>query len=181
MFKLLPLAQVSSWFMQQITVLGWQQLCGEHDKSIDPHHNEVLTWPAHVIVLGTLEEIRRERNDHVPVSKKAGTGVCTYTLQTMPLWVTHAFAVLLSVQKVQEQSPPKSCNLTFWPHELGLGGRGNDTWSPSFLEVNALCGWPLQLQTCCSMGEGRARKWPKRFWAQVTSRPFFSSTKIKFK
>lgn len=41
--------------MEQVTVLGRQQLSGEHDKGIDPHHDEVLTGPAHVIVLGALQ------------------------------------------------------------------------------------------------------------------------------
>lgn len=111
MLELLPLAQVSSWFMQQVTVFGRQQLGGEHDESIDPHHNEVLTWPAHVIVLGALEEMVREKwsmhwqpqgwvRAHTPCRSRSH-------------WVTHALVVLLSVQKVQEQSPPKSCNLTF--------------------------------------------------------------------
>lgn len=40
--------------MEQVTVLGRQQLRGEHDKGIDPHHDEVLAGPAHVIVLGAL-------------------------------------------------------------------------------------------------------------------------------
>lgn len=40
--------------MEQVTVLGRQQLRGEHDKGIDPHHDEVLAGPAHVVVLGAL-------------------------------------------------------------------------------------------------------------------------------
>lgn len=30
-------------------------MSGEHDKGIDPHHDEVLTGPAHVVVLSALE------------------------------------------------------------------------------------------------------------------------------
>lgn len=41
--------------MEQVTVLGRQQLSGEHDKGIDPHHDEMLTGPAHVVVLGALQ------------------------------------------------------------------------------------------------------------------------------
>lgn len=42
--------------MEQVTVLGRQQLSGEHDEGIDPHHDEMLTGPAHVIVLCALQK-----------------------------------------------------------------------------------------------------------------------------
>lgn len=52
--------------MEQVTVLGRQQLRGEHDKGVNPHHDEVLTGPAHVIVLSALQrdQTRTWHNRH---------------------------------------------------------------------------------------------------------------------
>lgn len=57
--------------MEQVTVLGGQQLRGEHDKGIDPHHDEVLAGPAHVIVLGALQRNQTRTWHHC---HKAGGG-----------------------------------------------------------------------------------------------------------
>lgn len=67
-------------------------------------------------------------------------GVCTYALQTNAT-LSHTCTGCPAVRaEVQEQSPPKSFNLTFWLYELGLGGRGNYILSASFLEeVSVLC------------------------------------------
>lgn len=40
--------------MEQVAVAGWQQLTHQHHKRIDPHHDQVLARPAHVIVLSAL-------------------------------------------------------------------------------------------------------------------------------
>lgn len=40
--------------MEQVAVARGQQLTHQHDKRIDPHHDQMLTGPAHVIVLGAL-------------------------------------------------------------------------------------------------------------------------------
>lgn len=140
--------------MQQITVFGWQQLCGEHDKSIDPHHNEVLTRPAHVVVLGTLEEIRRERNDPC-TGEREGRDGCTYAPQTNAI-LSHTCTGCPAVRAESSRAESsKSFNLTSWLCELGLGGRGNYVLSASFLEeVSDPCERPIRLQMCFSVGEG---------------------------
>lgn len=52
--EFLPAAKVSSRAMKQVAVTGWQQLAHQHHECIDPHHDQMLTWPAHIIVLGAL-------------------------------------------------------------------------------------------------------------------------------
>ena len=181
MFKLLPLAQVSSWFMQQITVLGWQQLCGEHDKSIDPHHNEVLTWPAHVIVLGTLEEIRRERNDPC-TGEQEGRDGCVYIRPADNATLSHT---CICCPAVRAESSRAESSKILQPDFLVAWvrvGRERQLYFKSFLSRRSECSlWMTTPAADVLLNGWRALKWPKRFWAQVTSRSFFSSTKIKFK
>lgn len=53
--------------MEQVAILGRQQLSGEHDEGVDPHHDEVLTRPPHVVVLGALQR-ERTRAWHAAVN-----------------------------------------------------------------------------------------------------------------
>lgn len=56
--QFLPTAKVSCRAMKQVAVAGGQQLAHQHHKRVDPHHDKMLTWPAHVIVLGALWKTR---------------------------------------------------------------------------------------------------------------------------
>lgn len=55
--------------MEQVAILGRQQLSGEHDEGVDPHHDEVLTRPPHVVVLGALQR-ERTRTWHAAVTRQ---------------------------------------------------------------------------------------------------------------
>lgn len=52
--QLLPAAEVRGGAVQQVAVAGRQQLAHQHDEGVDPHHDQVLARPAHVVVLGAL-------------------------------------------------------------------------------------------------------------------------------
>ena len=67
--------------MEQVTVLGRQQLSGEHDKGINPHHDEVLTGPAHVVVLGALQRDQTRTWHHC---HKTEEGMTRDTLRVHP-------------------------------------------------------------------------------------------------
>ena len=71
--QFLPAAQVSGRAMQQVAVAGRQQLTHQHHKRIDPHHDQMLTGPAHVIVLRALLELMGKGTVYLLVySKKPG-------------------------------------------------------------------------------------------------------------
>lgn len=59
-FEALPAAQMCGGAMQQVAVAGREQLTHQHDEGVDPHHDQVLTGPAHVVVLCFLQT-RRDR------------------------------------------------------------------------------------------------------------------------
>lgn len=63
----LPAAQVRCGAMQQVAVTGRQQLAHQHHKRIDPHHDQVLTRPAHVVVLRALENMEQSVKPHAPI------------------------------------------------------------------------------------------------------------------
>jgi hypothetical protein len=63
----------------------------------------VLTRPAHVVILGTLEEIRGEPI-HALAGTEAGKGVWTYALQTNATLSQHALVVLMSVQSLPKST-----------------------------------------------------------------------------
>lgn len=54
--QFLPAAEVSCRAMEQVAVAGGQQLAHQHDEGVDPHHDQVLAGPAHVVVLSALWE-----------------------------------------------------------------------------------------------------------------------------
>lgn len=66
-FQPLPAAQMCSGAVQQVTVTGWQKLTHQHHKRIDPHHDQVLTRPAHVVVLRALENMEQSVKPHAPI------------------------------------------------------------------------------------------------------------------
>lgn len=74
--QLLPAAQVGRRAVQQVAVAGGQQLAHQHHKGVDPHHDQVLAGPAHVVVLGALRG-GREAELWSGVSERRGELVTT--------------------------------------------------------------------------------------------------------
>lgn len=62
--QFLPAAQVSGRAVEQVAVARGQQLTHQHHKRIDPHHDQMLARPAHVIVLSALWTYHTHTHTH---------------------------------------------------------------------------------------------------------------------
>lgn len=68
--QFLPSSEVSCRAVQQVAVTGRQQLTHEHYEGVDPHHDEVLTGPSHVVVLCALDEAEGEEGHVVGTEER---------------------------------------------------------------------------------------------------------------